>query len=72
MVLEPIEVMDDRDELNKLIKSYCDDTTKQVMQVFELMASQLRGKLPARGSISFHHGETHKDINIEYFYDWLN
>ena len=42
------------------------------MQVFELMASQLRGKLEARGSRSFHHGETHNTINFEYFYDCLN
>ena len=47
MVLEPIEVMYDRYEFNKLMKSYFDDTTKQIMQGFELVASQLRGKLVA-------------------------
>ena len=47
MLLEPIEVMDDRYEFKKLINSYFDDTTKQLMQGFELMASQLRGKFPS-------------------------
>ena len=56
MVLAPIEVMDDRDECKKLINSYFDDTTKQLMQGFELMAIQLRGKLATRGSSSFHNG----------------
>ena len=37
--------MNDNYEFKKLIKSYCDDMTKRVMQVFELMANQLRGKL---------------------------
>ena len=41
------------------------------MQGFELMASQLRGKLAAGGRISFCHGETHKIILFEYFYDFL-
>ena len=69
MVLVPIE---DMYEFNKLINSYFDDTTKQLMQGFKLMASQLRGNLPAVGSSSFHHGEAHNTINFEYFYDWLN
>ena len=43
-----------------------------LIQGFELMASQLRGKLEAGGSRSFHHGETHKTIHFEEFYDWLN
>ena len=64
--------MDDSDEFKKLIKSYFDDTTKQIMQGFELMASQLRGKLEARSSSSFHHWETHKKIIFEEFYDWLH
>ena len=64
MFLEHIEFMDDRYELKKLIKSYCDYTTKQVIQVFELMAKKLRGKMEARGSISFHHGEAHNTINF--------
>ena len=42
------------------------------MQGFELMDSQLRGKFETRGSISFHHGETHNTINFEEFYDCLN
>ena len=46
--------------------------TKHLMKGFELMASQLRGKLAEGGSRSFHHGETHNNINFEYFYDWLN
>ena len=62
MVLEPIEFMNYRYEFKKLIKSYFDDTTKQLMQGFELMASQLRGKLAAGGSSSSHHGKTHKTI----------
>ena len=41
------------------------------MQGFELMASQLRGKLAVGGSSSFHHGETHKTIIFEYFDYWL-
>ena len=45
MVLEPIEVMDYRDEFKKFLKSYFDDKTKQLMQGFELTVSQLRGKL---------------------------
>ena len=65
MFLEPIEVMDDWDEFKKLMKSYFDDTTKQLMQGFELMTSQLRGKLAAWGSSGFHHGETHKKIIFE-------
>ena len=69
MVLEPIEIMDDRDEFNKIMKSYFDDTTKHIMQWFELVASQLRGKLAAGGSISSHHGETHKTILFEDFDD---
>ena len=36
------------------------------------MASQLRGKLAARGSRRSHHGETHNTINFEEFDDWLN
>ena len=72
MVLEAIEVMDDRGEFNKWIELYFDDKAKQLMQGFKLMASQLRGKLAAGGSRSFHHGETHKTIHFEYFYDWLN
>ena len=66
--MEPIEVMD---ELKKLIKSYVDDTTKQLMQGFELMANQLRGKLAGGGSRSFHHGETHKTIFFEGYDYWL-
>ena len=42
------------------------------MQGFELMASQLMGKLVAWGCSSFHCGEKHKTIIFEYFYDWLN
>ena len=42
------------------------------MKGFELMASQLRGKLAEGGSRSFHHVETNNTINFEYFYDWLN
>ena len=42
------------------------------MQEFELVASQLRGKMEVRGSRSFHHGETHNTIHFEGFYDWLN
>ena len=59
-------------EFKKLIMSYFDDTTKQLMQEFELVASQLRGNMEARGNRSLHHGETHKTINFEYFYYWLN
>ena len=62
MVLEPIEVMDYRDEFKKCLNSYFDDKTKQLMQGFELMASQLRGKPEGWGSRSFHHGETPKTI----------
>ena len=69
MVLEPIEVMDDRDEFKKLMNSYFDDTTKDIMQGFELVASQLRGKLVVKGSSSFHHGNKHRSIHFEYFDD---
>ena len=65
MLLEPIEVMDDNDELKKLIKSCVDDTTKKLMQGFKLMTNQLRGKVAAGGSRSFHNGETHKTIPFE-------
>ena len=54
------------------MKSYFDDTTKQVMQGFELVAIQLRGKLAKESSRRFHHGETHNTIHFEEFYDWLN
>ena len=69
MVLEPIEVIDYRDEFMKPMKSYFDDMTKHVMQWFELVAIQLRGKLTTRGSNSFHHGETHKTIIFNEFND---
>ena len=72
MVLETIEVMDYIYEFNKFLKSYFDDKTKQLMQGFKLMASQLRGKPEVGGSTSFHHGETHKTIHFEDFDDWLN
>ena len=51
MVLEPIEFIDDTGEFKKLINSFFYDTTKQLMQGFELMAIQLRGKLVAVVSI---------------------
>ena len=54
--------MDDRDEFKKIMNSYFHDMTKKLMQGFELMASQLRGKLVAGGSSSYHYGETHKTI----------
>ena len=54
--------MDDNNEFKNLMNSYFDDTTKQVMQGFKLVASQLRGKLAAGGSSSSHHGETHNAI----------
>ena len=38
------------------------------MQGFELMASQLRGKLTEGGSRYFHHGETHNNFMI----GWMN
>ena len=72
MILAPIEFIHDIYEFKKCIKPCCDDTTKQIMQVFELMASQLRGKLEARGNRNLHHGETHNTINFEYFYERFN
>ena len=72
MVLEPIEVMDDMDEFKKLPKSYFHYMAMQLIQGFELMASQLRGKLEAEGSRSFHHGEAHNTIPFYYFYYFLN
>ena len=42
------------------------------MQGFELMASQLRGKLAEGGSRGFYHEETKNTIHFEYFYDWFN
>ena len=65
MVLEHIEDMDYRDDFKTCLNSYFDDKTKQLMQGFELMARQLRGKQAAGGSRSFHHGETHKTIHFE-------
>ena len=53
------------------MKSYFYDTTKKILQVFELVASQLRGKLAVGDSSSYHHGETHTTIIFEYFDDWL-
>ena len=70
--MEPIEFIYDKYEFNKLIKSYFYETTNNLMQGFELMASQLRGKLAAGGSSSFHNGETHKTIIFEDFDDFLN
>ena len=72
MVLEPIEVMYDIYEFNKFLNSYFHDTTKQLMEEFELVASQLRGKLAAGGSRSLHRGETHNTITFEYFYYFFN
>ena len=65
MLLEPIDVMDYSYEFNKLMMSYFDDTTKKIMQGFELVASQLRGKLAAGASSNSHHIETHKAIPFE-------
>ena len=65
MILEPIEFMDYMYKFKKLMKLYFDDTTKQVMQGFELVANQLRGKLEAGVGSSSHHGETHKTIIFE-------
>ena len=66
----------DGEEHIKFMKPLFDDITKnmthQLMKGFELMASQLRGKLEEGGSRSFHHGETHNTIHFEKFYDWLN
>ena len=56
--------MDYRDEFMKLINSYFDDTTKQLMQEFKLVASQLRGKMETMGNRSFHDGETHNTIHF--------
>ena len=64
--------MYDKDEIKKFINSYVDDMMKQLMQGFELMASQLRGKLATGGSRSFHHGETHNTIYFEDFSYLLN
>ena len=57
MALEPTKFIDDIFEFNKLINSYFDDMTKQLMQGFGLMANQLGGKLAAGGSSSSHHEE---------------
>ena len=54
------------------MNSYFDYMTKQVMKWFELVASQLRGKLAAGGSSSSHHGETHKTIIFLEFDDWFH
>ena len=56
--------MDENEEFKKLMKSYFDDMTKHLMQGFEFMASQLRGKLASGGSSHSHHGETHKTISF--------
>ena len=72
MVLEPIEVMDYKYEFKKLIKPYFDDMTKHLIQGFELMASQLRGKMEAMSSRSFHHWEKNENIPFEYFDYSLN
>ena len=64
-VLSHIEVIDDKYGFKKLFKSYFDDMTKQLMQEFELVASQLRGKMEAMDNKSFHHGETHNTIHFE-------
>ena len=65
MFLAPIEVMDDIDELNKVIKSCGDDMTSQVKQAFELITIQFMG------SITFNYEETHKTIYFEDLNDWL-
>ena len=41
------------------------------MKEFEFVASQLRGKMEAKGKKSFHHGEKHNTIHFEEFYDWF-
>ena len=59
----------DGEEHIKIMKHLFDDITKnmtqQLMKGFELMASQLRGKLTVGGSKHFLHGETHKTINFQ-------
>ena len=62
----------DDEEPIKIMEPIFLDMTENPMKGFELMANQLRGKLAVGGSTSFHHGETHKTIHFEYFYDWLN
>ena len=38
--------------------------TQHLMKIFELMASQLKGKLAEGGSRSFHHGATHNTLEF--------
>ena len=49
--------MDDKEEFKTFIKSYFDDITKKLMQVFKFMARELGGKLVVGGSSSSHHEE---------------
>ena len=42
------------------------------MKGFEVMATQLRGKLATGSSSSSHHGNKNKTINFEYFDDLVN
>ena len=51
-------------KIMKLFDDITKNMTQQLMKGFELMASQLRGKLAERDSRSFHHGETHNTIHF--------
>ena len=54
----------DNEDLKEFIKAAIEGMTKQSMQGFEMIASQLMGKLDAWGSRSFHHGDTNNTINF--------
>ena len=53
-----VEAMDDKEEeFKSLMKPYFEEMTKQLMQGFELLASQLGSKLETWSSSSSHHEE---------------
>ena len=67
MELEPIEDMDDNiysQDLKKFIKVSLEGMTKQLLQGFEVMATQLRGKMEAASSRSSHHGKKNNIIRF--------
>ena len=50
-----VEFMDENEEFKKLMNSYFYNMNNNIINFFELISSQLGGKLAARGSSSSHH-----------------
>ena len=64
--------MDDNgnEYLKKCIKEALEGMIKQLMQRFEVMATQLRGKMAAKGSSSYHHGNKIRPLILNNLMIW--